>query len=273
MKNQITTTILALFCVSVTIGQNRKEKSAVIKNVPILRKITNDLVVPGVNRKDSIVISIEQFDKLTALLKKDNNKWKDLLPSVAAFFVVLISTGGTIYLGKRQMRIQIQTAEDTLRSQETQSLEQLKVTREQIKETSSLAIKQISANNTQDWKTDTRKTVSELLTQANLLNIEFQDRYVNMDKRKAIYEKFAYSRNNLYLLLVPEKEKQKLLLKSLDELLKILDTHLLNSNTNNDPNSTVGFIPYDNAMFFSRVDEIIRNAGLVLHEEQEKIQT
>lgn len=223
--------------------------------------------------KDSVVISIQQLDELTALVKKDNNIWKDILPSVIALLVVIISTWGAIHIGKKQIYIQIKSGEEQLRSQEAQSQEQLKVAREQIQETSKLTIKQINSKNRQDWVIDTRNTVSELMAQANLLNIEFQEKNINSEKRKTIHEKFVFNKNKLYLLLKPEKEKHKLLLDSLEEFITILDTHLLNSNSNNKTNLGIGFIPYDNGKFLVQTNKVIENARNLLYEEWSKIQS
>lgn len=222
---------------------------------------------------DSVVISIQQLDELTTLLKKDSNIWKDILPSAIALLVVIISTCGAIHIGKKQINIQIKSGEEQLRSQEAQSQEQLKVAREQIQETSKLTIKQINSNNRQDWVIDTRNTVSELMAQANLLNIEFQEKNTNSEKRKAIHEKFVFNKNKLYLLLKPEKEKHKLLLDSLEEFITTLDTHLLNSNSNNNPNLGIGFIPYDNSKFLAQTNKVIENTRNLLYEEWAKIQS
>ncbi len=224
------------------------------------------------NGKDSVVISIQQLDELTTILKKEDNIWKDILPSIIALLVVIISTWGAIHIGKKQINIQIKSGEEQLRSQEAQTQEQLKVAREQIQETSKLTIKQINSNNRQDWVIDTRNTVSELMAQANLLNIEFQEKNINFEKRKAILEKFVFNKNKLYLLLKPEKEKHKLLLDSLEELIKTLDTHLLNGKSNNDPNSEIGFIPYDNGKFLAQKNKVIENARNLLYEEWGVIQ-
>ena len=234
---------------------------------------TNNIESNLQNVKDSVVVSIQQLDELTALLKREDNIWKDILPSIIALLVVIISTWGAVYIGKKQINIQIHNAGEQLRSQEAQSQEQLKVAREQIQETSKLTIKQINSNNRQDWVIDTRNTVSELMTQANLLNIEFQEKNINFEKRKTIHEKFVFNKNKLYLLLKPEKEKHKLLLDSLEEFITTLDTHLLNSKSNNDAKSEICFIPYDNSKFLTQTNKVIENVRNLLYEEWGKIQS
>jgi|JI9StandDraft_1071089.scaffolds.fasta_scaffold61099_4 hypothetical protein len=272
MKKNITIIFLTLFSAAIAFAKAPKSNPTT-KLDSTAKTITNN--VPTSNSKsgkDSIVISIQQFDELTKLLKKEDSIMKDILPSLIALLVVIISTCGAIYIGKKQIGIQSKSGEEQLRSQEAQSQEQLRVAREQIQETSKTATKQINSNNRQDWIIDTRNTVSELMTQANLLNIEFQESTVNSDKRKAIHEKFVYNKNKLYLLLKPDKKKHKILMDSLGELLTILDTHLLNSNANNNPSLNMGFIPYNNGKFMAQAEKVIDNARDLLYEEWEKIQ-
>ena len=271
---RLTIIILISFFASIALGQPQKDKPVSKTDSSNAKKTSTDLVSSNLkNGKDSVVISIQQFDELTKLLKKDDGLMKNILPSLIALLVVIISTWGAIYIGKRQINIQIRSGEEQLRSQEAQSQEQLKVSREQIQESSKLAIKQINSNNRQDWVIETRNTVSELMAQANLLNIEFQETTLNFDKRKAIHEKFVYNKNKLFLLLKPEKDKHKILLDSLKEFITTLDTHLLNSNSNNNPTSVIGFIPYDNAKFMTQTDNVIDSARNLLYEEWGKIQS
>jgi hypothetical protein len=271
MKRQLTLIILTLIFAIKALGQSIKQKPIVKTNAnAITCKVST---ANSKSEKDSIVISIQQFDELTKLLKKDDGIMKDILPSLIALIVVIISTSGAIYIGKKQINIQIRSGEEQLRSQEAQSQEQLKVAREQIQETSKLSIKQINSNNRQNWVIDTRNTVSELMAQANLFNIELQEKNIDFEKRKIIHEKFIFNKNKLYLLLKPEKENHKILLDSLEEFIITLDYHLLNSNTNNNPNSGISFIPYDNGKFLAQTNKVICNARNLLYEEWSKIQS
>ncbi|MBN1118169.1 MAG: hypothetical protein JXA77_13255 [Bacteroidales bacterium] len=235
---------------------------------------TSDLVPSNVKgSKDSIVISIQQFEEITRILKKDSSIIEDLVPSIIALIVVIISTIGAIYIGKKQINAQIAGGEEQLRSQESQAKEQLKLSREQIQESSKTLLKQINSENRQDWVIDTRSTISELLTQANLLNIEFQEKSIDFDRQKVIHEKFVFNKNKLFLLLKPEKESHKALLDCLSELLLILDTHLLNSSSNNNPNLNIEHIPYDNSRFMLQTHEVIESGRKLLYEEWAKIQS
>ncbi|TND07424.1 MAG: hypothetical protein FD123_3274 [Bacteroidetes bacterium] len=274
MKRQLAVIILAFFYSIVALGQTQKNKTEIGLDTSSIKKTSKDVIQSDPkSEKDSVVISIQQFDEITKLLKKDDGLMKDILPSLIALLVVVISTWGAIHIGKKQISIQIKSGEEQLRSQEAQSQEQLKVAREQIQETSKITLKQINSNNRQDWVNETRHTVSELMTQANLLNIEFQEQTINFEKKKIIHEKFTYNKNKLFLLLKPAKEKHKLLLDSLGDLMTTLDRHLLNSNSNNDPNSGIGFIPYDNGKFMKQTGEVIENARNLLYEEWGKIQS
>lgn len=234
VKNPFTTFLLLLFfCCVTTFGQAKNPASISKNDTSFLKKETNSSKQIEMDDNRVVVISIQQFDELTKLLKKEggDGEWKYILPSISALLVVIISTFGAIYIGKRQ----------------------------------------INSNNSKDWVIDIRNTISELITQANLLNIEFQETTVNSDKRKAIHEKFVYNKNKLYLLLKPENKKHKILIDSLGELLTILDTHLLNSKANNNPSLNIGFIPYDNGRFMAQTTKVVDNARDLLTKESKKI--
>ena len=131
-------------------------------------------------------------------------------------------------------------------------------------------LKQINANNRQTWVTETRNVIAELTTQANLLNIEFQETDINIERKKNLHEKFTYNKNKLFLLLKPEKEKHKSLFNSLNALMLTLDEHMLNSkaNINNDLN-----IPFDNGKFMTQTDKVIESGRNLLYDEWGKIQS
>ena len=265
--------IIIIFYSISTIGQVQKNKPNISTDTLCTKNIlTNATLNNSKSKKDSVVISIQQLDEITKLLKKEDNILKDIFPSVMALIVVLISTWGAIHIGKKQISIQIKSGNEQLRSQEAQSQEHLKVIREQIKTDYIITMKQINSNNRQEWINETRHTVSELITQANLLNIEFQEQTINIEKKKNIHEKLTYSKNKLFLLLLPRIEKHKLLLDSLNELIITLDIHLLNSDSNNNPNG-IGFITYDNNKFIMQTEEVIKNARHLLYEEWSKIQS
>lgn len=265
MRKQLTIFLFFFFTV---LGQTQTSN-----NSPVKKAINNSIPAKQIREKDSIVISIQQFDEITKLLKKDESIMKDLIPSGIALLVVIISTFGAIYIGRKQINIQIKSGEEQLRSQEAQSQEQLKVSREQIQESTKITLKQINFNSRQEWVNETRHAMSELITQANLLNIEFQEKNIDLEKKKIIHEKLTYNKNKLLLLLNPSNEQHKILLDSLNELMTTLDLHLLHSNSNNNPESNVAFIPYDNGKFMMKTETVIINGRNLLYEEWGKIQS
>ncbi len=224
------------------------------------------------NNHDSVVISLQQFDKLAKLLKKDDTSSKDFTPSIMAFLTVLISTAGALLVGSWQINNQNKRGQEQLRSQEAQSQENIRVSREQIKESTNIALKQINSNNRQNWIIETRNTITELTAQVNLMNIEFQEKIINLERQKEIHVKITFNKNKLILLLKPDLESHKKLRDSLYELINILDLHLRNSRNNNDPNSKVGFIAYDNGDFMEKTNTVLENGRILLYEEWGKIQ-
>lgn len=274
MKIKLIAIIFILFFKHSSFGQATISKTIVKSDTNSVKETSMTLTQPFPrDGKDSIVISIQQFDELKKLFKKEEDIMSDILPSLIALIVVLISTGGAIYIGKRQINIQIKNGEEQLRSQEAQSQEQLKVSREQIQETTNTTLKQINSVNRQAWVIETRNTIAEMTGQANLLNIEFQEKKLNREKIKIVHEKFTYNKNKLSLLLKPEKEKHKLLIDSMIELMTTLDSHLLNSNANNNPDLNIGYIPYDNGKFIAQTNKVIEYGRNLLYDEWAKIQS
>ncbi len=190
--------------------------------------------------KDSIILSIRQPDKTSKTSEKDNGIIKDILPSLIAIIVVIISTLGAIYIGKKQ-----------------------------INGSSKTALRQIDTVNRQAWVVDTRNTISKLITQANLLNIEFQEKPINKGKLKDLHKKFSYHKNKLSLLLNPNIEEHEIMLKSLDEMMETLDTHLSNSKKNN---KGVKSFSYDNIKFMTQSNKVIESGRKLLYDEWERIQ-
>ncbi|WP_374505784.1 hypothetical protein [Flavobacterium sp.] len=261
-KQLITVTLFLFFTIQIP---------AKTSNIVLIKKSKNNSTTnKHLQEKDSIVISIQHFDEITKLFKKDDNIMKSFLPSGIALIVVIISTYGAVYIGKKQIQFQIKNGEEQLRSQEAQSQEQLNVAREQLHESSKIALKQIVSNSRQEWVNETRHTISELITQINLLNIEFQEKN-DFEKKKIIHEKLTYNKNKILLLLKPSIEQHKALLDSIKVLMSTLDMHLLNSNSNNITN--VVFIPYNNEKIMTETEGVIINARNLLYEEWGKIQS
>lgn len=127
----------------------------------------------------------------------------------------------------------------------------------------------LNTNNRQAWVNETRNAITDLMTQARLLNIEFQERQPNIDRKKMLHEKLTQNRTKLLLLLKPEKETHKVLIDSLRTFINTLDEHLLNSNA-----SVQGInIPFDNMKFTNQSDAVIENGRKLLYDEWGKIQS
>lgn len=148
------------------------------------------------------------------------------------------------------------------------------ISNRQIKANRETTLKQIKAtlstNNRQDWVTETRNVISELMTQAKLLNIEFQENNQNNERKKMLHEKVTMSRTKLLLLLKSDKEKHKILLASLSDLLNTLDEHLLNRKAKDENNIN---IPYDNGKFMSQLEKVVDSGRDLLYDEWQKIQS
>lgn len=180
---QLRTILLSAFSVWVFITTVFSQPS---KQIPIVKigttaKITEDksLSSERKNSKDSIVISIQKFDELTKLLNKDDGVMKNILPSIIALLVVIISTWGAIKIGKKQIEAQTTSGEQQIRSQEAQAQEQLKVSREQIQETSKMTLAQVRANNISaariSWIQDLRNDLSQFNGEVAIINYYLRD--------------------------------------------------------------------------------------------------
>lgn len=118
--------------------------------------------------------------------------------------------------------------------------------------------------NRQDWINEVRNSLSEFLTHCNLVNIELQEPTQNMAARKAIHEKLSLNRNKLRLALNPKIDEHEKLLESIGALMKVLDLHILNTNSQQRQ--------YDNVEFMRKADRVIEDGRFVLYKEWDKIQ-
>lgn len=127
----------------------------------------------------------------------------------------------------------------------------------------------LKTNNIQSWVNETRNTLTEILTQARLLNIEYQEKQLNEDRLKIIHEKLTQNRTKLLLLLNPYKETHKVLLDSLRVLIDTLDEHLLNYKAIDEGIN----IPFDNLKFMNESNTVIENGRNLLYEDWKKIKS
>lgn len=148
------------------------------------------------------------------------------------------------------------------------------ISNRQIKSNRKLSLKQIKAtlstNNRQEWITETRNTLSELLTYAKQLNVEFQEKSENIEIKKKLHEKVTINRTKLLLLLNLEKEKHKILYNSMYELISTLDKHLGNKKAKVEHNI---IIPNDNGEFLQQMEKVIEDGRALFYDEWRKIQS
>ncbi len=175
---RIIATISFMYLVSIpTIAQS---DTVTVQKLDKIEKTLNEIAQQLTNQKsDSLIVSVEHFEKLTNRLQKNDSIWPDILPSLIAIFVVLISTGGAIFIGVRQIRTQTTNAEEQIRSQEAQAQDNLQVAREQIQETSRMTLAQVRANNISqariNWIQDLRNELSQFNGEVAIINFYLHD--------------------------------------------------------------------------------------------------
>ncbi|MFN8312162.1 MAG: hypothetical protein U0289_05105 [Cyclobacteriaceae bacterium] len=128
----------------------------------------------------------------------------------------------------------------------------------------------LNTTNRQAWVNETRNVITDLMTQAKLLNIEFQENPPDRKREKEFHESVTQNRTKLLLLLKPDKASHKELLSLLTEFINTLDEHLLNSKAKSERGIN---IPFDNMKFSIQSDKIIESGRALLYEEWGKIQS
>lgn len=177
MKRIITLSFIGLVS---TISSFAQSDTVVLKKFDQIEKSINEIAQQITEQEsDSLIVSVEHFEKLTNTLQKDNSIWAHILPSLIALLVVFISTGGAIFIGIRQIRTQTTNAEEQIRSQEAQAQDNLRVAREQIQETSRMTLAQVRANNISqariNWIQDLRSELSLYNGEVAIINFYLQD--------------------------------------------------------------------------------------------------
>jgi hypothetical protein len=128
----------------------------------------------------------------------------------------------------------------------------------------------LNTSNRQAWVNETRNVITDLMTQAKLLNMEFQETQPDREREKGLHEKVTHNRTKLLLLLKPDKASHKQLLDLLTEFITTLDEHLLNSQAKIKQGLN---IPFDNMKFSTQSDKIVESGRILLYEEWGKIQS
>ena len=178
MKRGIIVLLVGLISI-LSIAQNSND-TIVLKKIDKLQETINQVAQQQVKTKsDSLSISAKHFEKLTQTLDKKDSVWGLILPSVIAILVVIISTLGASWQGRRQIRAQTANAEAQIRSQEAQAQDNLRVAREQIQETSRMTLAQVRANNISqariNWIQDLRSELSRYIGEVAIINFYLQE--------------------------------------------------------------------------------------------------
>lgn len=175
MKKIVITLLIGLGFFS-TKAQNKIDSTILQKLNLIENSIQEHSKNHLISKTDSLVVSVSKMDELTNSLNKESNNWT---PSLIALLVVLISTGGAVFIGIRQIKNQAINAEEQLKSQESQAQDNLSIAREQIQETSKMSLAQVRANNISqariNWMQDLRNEITNFNGEVALINFYLKD--------------------------------------------------------------------------------------------------
>ena len=151
------------------------------------------------SKTDSLIIYVSQIEELAKSLNNGSKNW---LPSVIALLVVLISTSGAVFIGKKQIKIQASIADEQLKSQESQAQDNLSQAREQIHETSKMTLAQVRANNISqariNWMQELRNEITNFNGNVALIKFKLQEVLdSNKEDRKEEEKEFYNKQINL----------------------------------------------------------------------------
>ena len=230
----------------------------------------NDTLSAGKNKLQTLnklmpdTLKIQTIE--TSPVEKNWVKEKNM-PWIAAIIISILTVLTNILIAKSNLKSARKNLEQQIQSSTVIANNQIDSNREaslrQFKAT-------LNTNNRQAWVTDVRNVISDLLTQAKLLNIEFQETNIDLDKKKILHEKVTYNHVKLLLLLDPSKEHHKPTLRSLVDFMYILDKHLLNSEARQKEGLV---IENDNLEFMKSQQKFIDESRKLLYVEWGKIQT
>lgn len=143
----------------------------------------------------------------------------------------------------------------------------LKVVTAQIESSTKLAKTQfeftLNSKNRQDWINELRNSISEFATHVRQINIVFQ-RPDFADKAFELHEKIFLNRSKIKLLLNNTKDEHKAFHSAQEDLMNILERHLLNSNAKIDQ--------FNNVDFGQKLDTMIDKGRDLLYYEWQKVQ-
>jgi hypothetical protein len=176
----------------------------------------------------------------------DHKAW----PWVASLIIAFITVGVNLYI--------------SLATRKTS----LYVVQRQIDSAVSIAKVQfqssLSSKNRQDWINDVRNCISELAAHARQANIYYQDPEQDKSLTFTSREKAFLYKSKLKLLLTPKISEHAAYLQAQDELMKVLEIHMLNNL------SRLG--QFDNQEFSSKLEFMLDKGRELLYSEWQKVQ-
>lgn len=254
-----------------------------IKGLIIFMLVTSS-VSGQVPKEDSLKTIFQQPKLVIDTLKVQGvsfNLQNDLsknMPWIIALLIGILTVLINFIIAKINQQTAIKNIDKQIKSTLDISIKQLENNKEiaikHLENTQKITDKQfrttLLTSNRQSWVNEVRDVLTKLVTQAKLLNIEFEESAPTSENKKIIHEKFTYQKNKLLILLSHQKKQHIPILDALKDLLEVLDRQLLLSigkskNTIDPPLDTIGV--------FEKCDEIIRLGSELLYQEWSKIQT
>lgn len=144
----------------------------------------------------------------------------------------------------------------------------LRIVKAQIDSSSRLANVQFQATlnskNRQDWINDVRDAISEFSTHVRQLNIQLQEKEIDRSMVFSLHEKVQLFKSKIKLLLSPQIETHKSYLSAQEDLMNVLEDHLLKSKG--------GYGEYNNQAFIVNLNLMVEKGREMLYAEWQKIQ-
>ena len=122
----------------------------------------------------------------------------------------------------------------------------------------------LNSKNRQDWINELRNCISEFATHTRQLNIYFQSNEQDKDKAFILQEKVYLYKSKIRLLLTPSIEKHRTYLGAQEDLMNVLEIHLLNSKAK--------INQFNNQDFIVKSDIMIEKGRELLYFEWQKVQ-
>jgi hypothetical protein len=230
--------LISLLLAILSFGQNQKAGNDVKK---LENFIENKVQI------DTIKIQTIESKQIDKIWYKDNN-----MPWIVALIISVLGVGVNLLIAFRSLRYSKINLDSQIKSSTNIANNQIKAT--------------LNTNNRQEWLTNVRDVLSELITQSKLLYIELIETDIPGEKVKTIHEKLTYNHVKLLLLLNPNKLHHKELLNSLVEFMGILDKQLLDKH--------LGNLNEADNIKFSKCQQNLVDAGRnLLYTEWGKIQS